>query len=582
MSIVSDLSRSAKEADAQSIRVSVLLDEIIYENSNNTDNIHHKQKRKLPSNVIVELRECRSSQLVRYACSDKILPVDTAQLKARRISRLICQPVATVITTRIFDFASDSQLYVTQYPELYGKKFGDMKFYFPDAIVVGVLEKKKSIINPALSHRVQPGSHIILFRSTSYGVSGYGPLKEPLMIKETEWTPSPVGIGSSRDEIAIEDCGCKARANESGGDMMAGISGRHQLRGTRCSPSGHYMLPIEYTEGWREDSKPQRVLICCWAEFNYMGNMIRELDHGNWALPRGSEVTLFNNHSKKETLDLLLQTVKLTNISVHHVQGDPLCPVSLETIDMSGYKTALVLCDESWQDPDNDITNGIQFGERRDMLRLDSMIMMVQLNIRKQLEESQHPDINVICWKLAHEGVTRFEDEYRLPMGISFNNSSYAANMLAQVGFNPNILPVVTQFGDNVEMQVIDSSVIASWGENLSFWDLSIRASRMSLVLIGYYEIPAKIEDPLKIQLNPMGQEIRSQRKVWNQSNGRVKLLTIRHKNAEEMKVQRANQQTIRLEDQMSSTEQRKLRSGYAAQVNVNGYNLQSISEQRE
>eukprot|EP01024_Parvocaulis_polyphysoides_P074321 TRINITY_DN9592_c0_g1_i2.p1 TRINITY_DN9592_c0_g1~~TRINITY_DN9592_c0_g1_i2.p1 ORF type:complete len:471 (-),score=55.96 TRINITY_DN9592_c0_g1_i2:120-1532(-) len=460
-----------------------------------------------------------------------------------------------------------------------GKKFEELKFYFPDAVVVGILEKKKSMINPRSSYVVPPNAHIILFRSTSYGVQGYQPLKEPLEIEGTPWTPSPIGIGSQQDEVAIEDCGCKARAGDAG-DMMAGISGRHELRGKRCSPSGHYMLPIEYTEGLR-DNKPQRVLICCWTEFNYMSSMIRELDHGNWALPRGSEVTLFNEHKTEDTLDVLLQTVKLTNISVHHVQGDPLCPLSLEKLDLSGYKTALVLCDELWQDPDNDITNGIQFGERRDMLRLDSMIMMVQLNIRKQLEEAQHPDINVICWKMAHEGVTRFEDEYRLPMGISFNNSSYAANMLSQVGFNPNILPVVQQFGDDVEMQVIDSSVIASWGENLSFWDISIRASTMGMVLMGYYEIPPKIEEPLRISLNPLGNEIRSYRKVWNQSNGRIKLLTMRHKTTEEMNIQRANQETLRKEDQMSSTQLRRIREGWTSPEKVNGFSVaQNFTEQ--
>jgi hypothetical protein len=52
---------------------------------------------------------------------------------------------------------------------------------------------------------------------------------------------------------------------------------------------------------------------------------------------------------------------------------------------MYRYSTALVLCDQSWVDPDLDDSNGIQVRERRDMLRLESQILLVQLHIRKSL-----------------------------------------------------------------------------------------------------------------------------------------------------------------------------------------------------
>lgn len=39
-----------------------------------------------------------------------------------------------------------------------------------------------------------------------------------------------------------------------------------------------------------------------------------------------------------------------------------------------------------WLDPDLDARNGILMAEESDMLRLDSMIMMVQLGIRQLLE----------------------------------------------------------------------------------------------------------------------------------------------------------------------------------------------------
>jgi len=61
-------------------------------------------------------------------------------------------------------------------------------------------------------------------------------------------------------------------------------------------------------------------------------------------------------------------------------------------------------------------------------------VMVVQLNIRKMLEEACLPPINIIGQKVASEGLTRFEDRSRLPLGISVNFTSFAAKMLTLVG----------------------------------------------------------------------------------------------------------------------------------------------------
>ena len=49
------------------------------------------------------------------------------------------------------------------------------------------------------------------------------------------------------------------------------------------------------------------------------------------------------------------------------------------------FTAAIVLCDSLWADPDRDSANGIDVRVQLDFLRLDSMIMMVQLNIREIL-----------------------------------------------------------------------------------------------------------------------------------------------------------------------------------------------------
>ena len=67
------------------------------------------------------------------------------------------------------------------------------------------------------------------------------------------------------------------------------------------------------------------------------------------------------------------------------------------------------------------------------MSRLDAAVLMTQLNIRQLLEARGLPDINIIQERLSYVGTTRFEDQARLPLGISVNSASFAAKALTQV-----------------------------------------------------------------------------------------------------------------------------------------------------
>lgn len=123
-----------------------------------------------------------------------------------------------------------------------------------------------------------------------------------------------------------------------------------------------------------------------------------------------------------------------------------------------------MLCDEQWVDPDSNEANGIDSLDEPSVLRLDSMVMVAQLNMRKLRFSASLPDINIIwcvrhaggCvvhaqtppththWltcllpiacrsqKVATDGLTRFEDRQRIPLGICTNFNSYTAKLLAQ------------------------------------------------------------------------------------------------------------------------------------------------------
>ncbi|KAJ9511776.1 hypothetical protein QJQ45_022650, partial [Haematococcus lacustris] len=239
-----------------------------------------------------------------------------------------------------------------------------------------------------------------------------------------------------------------------------------------------FMVPVEYLV---EDDRPERVLVAGWSEQSFMHNVLRELDHGESALPLGSEVVFVNTHSPQQ-LEYALRATSPRNIKVSHLQADPLQRHELMAVGLEGFKCAIVLCDDKWIDPDQDSANGIDELRQRDMLRLDAMVMMVQLNIRKVLDDGDRPTINIICQKVAFEGMTRFEDRNRLPLGISINFSSYSAKLLTQaswaggegeergsegvrgawssclqVAYSPASLIAYSNFGENADLVTIDA-----------------------------------------------------------------------------------------------------------------------------
>jgi hypothetical protein len=63
----------------------------------------------------------------------------------------------------------------------------------------------------------------------------------------------------------------------------------------------------------------------------------------------------------------------------------------------------------------------------------------------KHAQDDGYPDINIIAEKVAAEGQTRFEDRYRLPIGISVNMTSYSGKLLTAALYNPRLIMVYAQ-----------------------------------------------------------------------------------------------------------------------------------------
>ena len=49
-----------------------------------------------------------------------------------------------------------------------------------------------------------------------------------------------------------------------------------------------------------------------------------------------------------------------------------------------------------------------------------------------RVQEQNRPDINIVCEKIAFQGLTRFENREALPLGVSTNFTAYSAKLLTQ------------------------------------------------------------------------------------------------------------------------------------------------------
>ncbi|KAL4421222.1 hypothetical protein ABPG75_010513 [Micractinium tetrahymenae] len=502
--ICSDYSRTAMEADAQVLRVSVLLDEML----------GRERPGQAAPVVVAQVKTDDAMPLLNFVNRGRIIPVPTNRVNARRYVRLLRSPIATVFSRYLTDFYSVAHAFIDRLPEVEGRAFGELFRYFPDAIVVGVANEKQRThqLNPPPETAVGPDDEIITLRPESVPPGEYRVLAEAMPADLGNWNPNkytlrsqdeqPMGVDvfDSTDSCLAQSARAYAAAMASPpqrppvpdepsllGLWAAGLSQQSQTETFQDSLQGLYVLPLQYSQNLTPDDQ---LLIC------------------GWALPAGSRVTLFNDHNwTPELLESRCKEYGIRNLCVCHVRGDPRSRSEMQKlIDVTQFKGAFVVCDSLWASDDAgqpSADGGLRLLSQAEMLSLDAAMLMVQLNIRLALEEARHPHISIICEKLTYVGVTRFEDDARLPLGIAINSASFAAKALTQVAVNPRFLYAYLTLG----MESDDASAFAGEGEELSFAQLQARAASVR-----------------------QGLEERLQLRVWNTGDHRCKLVTMAKK----------------------------------------------------
>jgi hypothetical protein len=111
------------------------------------------------------------------------------------------------------------------------------------------------------------------------------------------------------------------------------------------------------------------------------------------------------------------------------------------------------------------------------------MLFAVPGYMSHDVQEEGCPDINVITERLTVGGLpTRFEDQSRLPMGISVNSTAYSAKLMTAIAVDPMRLALVL-FGDSdrAHSYVQDSAALAAEGEAVSWWQLVVGGAALAL-----------------------------------------------------------------------------------------------------
>jgi hypothetical protein len=99
-----------------------------------------------------------------HVCCDRV-----GLLFVCRLARLAQRPVSGFITAAQLDFSGRGQQMVKCFPELTGVAYRDLKFYFPDSTVVGLLnmEAKTCKWDPIDVLVRSPSAHVKWLRSYS-------------------------------------------------------------------------------------------------------------------------------------------------------------------------------------------------------------------------------------------------------------------------------------------------------------------------------------------------------------------------------------------------------------------------------
>ncbi|XP_047330284.1 ion channel CASTOR-like isoform X2 [Impatiens glandulifera] len=412
----------------------------------------------LRGHIVVELSDLDNEVLVKLVGGDLVETVVAHDVIGRLMIQCARQPGLAQIWEDILGF-ENCEFYIKRWSQLDGMQFEDVLISFPDAIPCGVKSTSfggKIILNPDDSYIIQEGDEI-------------------LVIAEDDDTYAPSSLPTVTEASFIN------------------IS--------------------------RPTKMPQKILLSGWRRD--IDDMIVVLDA---FLAPGSELWMFNevheNERERKLIEGGLELNHLVNITLVHREGNAVIRRNLESLPLESFNSILILADESVED------SAMQADSRslatllliRDIqakrlpcneARVVSQIQRVTLSNGSWMGEMQQAsDKSVIISEILDPRTKNLLSMSKISDYVLSNELvSMALAMVAEDRQINNVLEELFAEDGN-EMQIRLADLYLREGEDLSFYDVLLRARRRREIVIGY-----RVANTDKAVINPPGKH---EKRKWS------------------------------------------------------------------
>ncbi|KAK9950920.1 hypothetical protein M0R45_006386 [Rubus argutus] len=410
-------------------------------------------KEGLRGHIVVELSDLDNEVLVKLVGGDLVETVVAHDVIGRLMIQCARQPGLAQIWEDILGF-ENCEFYIKRWPQLDGMHFDDVLISYPDAIPCGVKVASlggKIILNPDDSYVLQEGDEV-------------------LVIAEDDDTYAPATLPTVKEATFIQIA--------------------------------------------RTPRKPQKILLCGWRRD--IDDMLVVLDA---FLAPGSELWMFNEVAEKEREKKLtdggLEINRLVNISLVDREGNAVIRRHLESLPLQSFDSILILADESVED------SAIQADSRslatllliRDIQakRLPMVIHDERGSFSKSSwigEMQQASDKSVIISEILDPRTKNLLSMSKISDYVLSNELVSMA--LAMVAEDRQINDVLEELfaEEGNELQIRQADLYLREGEELSFYEILLRARQRREVMIGY-----RLVDAERAVINPPA---KNERRKWS------------------------------------------------------------------
>ncbi|KAJ6360834.1 hypothetical protein OIU77_004788 [Salix suchowensis] len=444
-----------------------------------------------------QLSDLDNEVLLKLVGGDLVETVVAHDVIGRLMIQCARQPGLAQIWEDILGF-ENCEFYIKRWPQLHGMQFEDILISFPDAIPCGIKVASrggKIILNPEDSYVLQEGDEVLVIAEDD---DTYAPAALPT-VKEASFMHI---AQPARMPQKILLCGWRRDID----DMIVVWRG---------SLPKDFIVP-----------KPaERILFCGWRRD--MEDMIMVLDA---FLAQGSELWMFNDVQEKERekklIDGGLDLSRLENIQLVNRVGNTVIRRHLESLPLQSFDSILILADESVEDSAmqadsrslatllliRDIQNPRKDGcteSCRKRLPVSNQFHSGSLSQGSWIGEMQQAsDKSVIISEILDPRTKKLLAMSKISDYVLSNELVSMA--LAMVAEDQQINDVLKELfaEEGNELQIRQANLYVFEGEELSFYEVLLRARQRREIVIGY--LVSKAE---RAVINPTA---KSERRRWS------------------------------------------------------------------